>query len=111
MSSSSAPEINPVSPTGLDYEWVTSGATAVALGPTGAAGDLLVGLLIVPQSISPGAVQIIDSTTSNSVFEGGTSSVSTLIPFFVPINAKSVNGAWRVSTGAAVRAMAVGRFT
>lgn len=103
---------NPIVTTGpTDYETVAAGQTAQVLGTAGAAGDYLDHLLIVPATTSPGAVTILDNATSITVFAGGASSVSTLIPFAVPIGAKSVSGAWKVTTGANVSVVAVGEFS
>ena len=96
---------------GSEYETVAASQTAQPLGAAGATGDLLNGLLIIPATTSPGAVTILDNATSIPVFVGGSSSVSTLIPFFVPLGIKSVSGAWKVTTGANVSAIAVGDFT
>lgn len=94
-----------------EYETVAASQTAQVLGTTGAIGDTLDGLLVVPGTTSPGVVTILDGATSIPVFVGGASSVSTLIPFWVQIGAKSVSGAWKVTTGANVSVFATGDFT
>jgi hypothetical protein len=95
-----------------DYETVAASQTAQALGATGAAGDYLLGLLIVPATTSPGAVQIKDgSNGAITVFTGGADSVSNLVPFLVPLGIRSAVGAWQVTTGANVSAIASGSFT
>lgn len=92
------------------YATVAAAQTAQLLGNTGAAGDLLSHLLIVPATTSPGAVSIIDGTgTPITVFAGGT--LSAVVPFPVPLNAKSTGGGWHVTTGANVSVVAVGSFT
>lgn len=102
----------PVEVEGRTYETVAASQTDQALGATGAAGDDLDGLLIVPATTSPGAVSIKDGAGSAiTVFTGGASSVSNLVPFFVPIGARSIAGAWSVTTGANVSVFAVGNFT
>jgi hypothetical protein len=98
------------------YEPVAASATAQILGATGAVGDFLSGVLIVPGTTAAGAVSIIDGNGSNiSIFAGGgTTALTTLIPFFVPIGAKCVNSTtpgWKVTTGANVTAIGVGNFT
>jgi hypothetical protein len=98
------------------YETVAASATAQILGATGAVGDFLSGVLIVPGTTAAGAVSIIDGNGSNiSIFAGGgTTALTTLIPFFVPIGAKCVNATtpgWKVTTGANVTAIGVGNFT
>lgn len=96
---------------GLEYETVAASQTAQVIGPTGAVGDILVGLLVIPATVNPGSVAILDNATSITVFAGGSASVSNLVPFFVPLNMASVNGAWKVTTGANVSVIAVGNFT
>ena len=94
------------------YETVAASQTDQALGATGATGDYLSGLLIIPATTSPGAVSIKDGAGSAiTIFTGGVSSVTTLHSFFVPLNIRSAAGAWQVTTGAAVSAIASGSFT
>ncbi len=95
-----------------DYETVAASQSDQALGATGATGDYLAGVLIVPATTSPGAVSIKDGGGSSiTIFTGGASSVSNLVPFFVPLGAKSAAGAWKITTGASVSAIGVGNFT
>jgi hypothetical protein len=94
-----------------EYETVAASQTAQALGATGAAGDFCSGLLIIPATTSPGAVAILDNSTSTTIFTGGANSVGSLVPFFVPIQAYSTAGAWKITTGANVSVWAVGNFT
>ena len=95
-----------------EYETVVASATTQTLGATGASGDYLVGLLVVPATTSPGNVQIKDGSNSAiTVFTGGASSVSNLVPFFVPLGIRSVQGAWQVTTGSNVSVIGIGEFT
>ena len=95
-----------------EYETVAASATDQVLGATGATSDYLAGLLIVPATTSPGAVSIKDGSGSGiTVFTGGASSVSNLVPFFVPLGIKSTGGAWKVTTGTNVLVIASGNFT
>lgn len=95
-----------------EYEAVAASATTQALGVTGATGDYLAGVLIIPATTSPGAVAIKDGAgTAITIFTGGASSVSNLVPFFVPLGIKSTAGAWQVTTGTNVSAIGVGDFT
>lgn len=97
---------------GTSYETVAASQSAQVMGATGAAGDYLLGVLIVPATTSPGAVTITDGTGSAiTIFAGGSTSVSNLVPFMVPIGAISTSGAWQVTTGTNVSAIGVGRFT
>jgi hypothetical protein len=96
---------------GREYETVAASQTAQVLGATGAVGDDLDGLLVIPATTSPGAVTILDNAISINVFAGGTDSVSNLVPFFIPLGLKSVSGAWKVTTGANVSVIGIGNFT
>jgi hypothetical protein len=104
----------PVS-SGTDYETVAASQTTQMLGATGASGDYLTGVLVVPATTSPGAVAIRDGNGSSiTVFAGGAGSVADLRPFFVPIGASCTatgSPGWQVTTGANVSAIAVGSFT
>ncbi len=96
---------------GSEYETVAASQTAQVLGATGATGDFISGLLVVPATTSPGNVLLLDNATSMTVFTGGASSVSNLVPFFIPLGMTSVSGAWKVTTGANVSVIGVGNFT
>lgn len=94
-----------------EYEKVAASQTAQVIGATGAAGDYIDGLLVVPATTSPGNVILLDNAISITVFTGGADSVSNLVPFFIPLGMISVSGAWKVTTGANVSVVAIGNFT
>lgn len=96
-----------------EYETVAASQTDQVLGATGATGDYLAGVLIVPGTTAAGAVSIKDGAGSAiSIFAGGgTTALTTLIPFFVPLGIKSAAGAWKLTSGANVTALGVGNFT
>jgi hypothetical protein len=94
-----------------EYETVAASQTAQVMGPTGAAGDLIMGILVIPATTSPGNVLLLDNATSITVFTGGASSVSNLVPFMIPLGVKSVSGAWKITTGTNVSCIAIGDFT
>jgi hypothetical protein len=96
-----------------EYETVAASATDQALGATGATGDYLSHLIIVPATAAAGAVSIKDGSGSAiSIFAGGgTTALPTLAPFTVFLGMKSTSGAWKVTTGANVSAIGVGDFT
>lgn len=96
---------------GREYETVAASQTAQVLGATGATGDDLDGLLVIPATTSPGNVLLLDNATSITVFAGGASSVSNLCPFYIPLGMRSVSGAWKVTTGANVSVIGIGNFT
>lgn len=98
---------------GANYETVAASATDQVLGATGAAGDILAGLVIVPATTAPGAVSIKDGAGSAiTVFTGGAASVTELRPIFVDLGNIAATGAgWKVTTGANVSVLAIGAFT
>lgn len=100
---------------GIAYETVAAGQSAQILGATGAVGDYLTGIVIVPATTSPGAVSITDGNGSAiTIFTGGASSVLTLHSWFVPILSKCVNATtpgWKVTTGTNVSVIGIGTFT
>lgn len=90
-----------------DYETVPYSSLSQTLGPVGGAGDVLSKLVI---SIS--------NTTANKVYlnDGSADSV-VIVPsgaaigiYSVDIGARSVNGAWKVTTDTNSSVVAVGRF-
>jgi hypothetical protein len=94
------------------YETVAASQTAQVLGSTGAIGDVLYGMHVVPTTTSPGSIAVLDSSTSMPVFAGGASSLACLAPFWINLNGmKSVNGAFKITTGAGLSVIAVGKFT
>lgn len=94
-----------------EYETVAASQTAQTLGATGATGDYISGILVIPATTSPGNVLLLDNATSITVFAGGATSVSNLVPFFIPLGMISVSGAWKITTGANVSCIGIGNFT
>lgn len=105
----------PVTQGGRARETVAASQTDQVLGATGAAGDILDGLLVVPASTSPGNVLIQDGNGSEiTVFAGGATSVADLKPFFIPLGLialATTSPGWKITTGANVSVIAVGKFT
>ncbi len=94
------------------YETVAAGQTDQALGATGATGDILQRVVIIPANTSPGAVSIKDGAGSDiTIFAGGASSLDVATPFVVELGMKSASGAWKITTGADVSAIGIGKFT
>jgi hypothetical protein len=94
-----------------EYETVAASQTAQVLGATGATGDYISGILVIPATTTPGVVTLLDNATSIPVFVGGASSVSNLVPFFISLGMISVSGAWKITTGANVSCIGIGNFT
>ena len=93
------------------YETVAASQTAQALGANGRAGDYIERIIIIPASVSPGVVALLDNATSINILPGGASSLTELKPIVVDLGMVSVSGAWKITTGASVSVIAVGRFT
>lgn len=94
-----------------EYETVAASQTAQVLGPTGATGDYISHLVVIPANLNPGNILLLDNATSITLFAGGTGSVTTLHPFTIDLRMISVSGAWKVTTGASVSVIGVGNFT
>lgn len=94
------------------YETIAASQTDQAMGATGAAGDYLAGIVVVPATTSPGVIQIKDGGGSAiTVFTGGATSVASLTPFYIELGLVSLSGAWKITTGANVSAIGIGTFT
>jgi len=93
-----------------DYETVAASQTDQVLGTTGAAGDLLVGLIITVGTAATAAVSIKDGTGS-SIPVMPNSPGGGLGTYPVPLGIVSVDAGWKVTTGAGSTVIAVGRFT
>lgn len=91
------------------YETVAASQTDQVIGPTGAAGDLLERVIcVVTTSGANGIVSIKD----------GSGSAISIVPASAPLGVhvvelgiRSSSGAWKVTTGSAATAIAVGDFT
>jgi len=91
------------------YETVAASQTAQVMGTTGKAGDFLSHVILQPTTTAMGTCIIYDNTTAVFTFTTGT--LSDLRPIVYPANAVSVNGAWKVTTGANGTATVFGDFT
>jgi hypothetical protein len=101
-----------VTPSSAEYETVAASQTDQMMGVTGAIGDTIEGILVIPASTSPGAISIEDGSTNTTVFAGGASSVTSLIPFYIPLNnIATVSGGWEITTGANVSCIVFGTFS
>jgi hypothetical protein len=91
------------------YQDVAASQTATVLGSTGATGDWLDGVLVIPETTAAGTVALLDNATSVNIFVTGT--LSDLAPIYVKMGCVSKNGAWKITTGANVHIRAIGNFT
>lgn len=93
------------------YEAAPASATT-KMGSTGAIGDFLESVVIVPGTTSPGAVQIQDGAASAiTIFTGGATSVADLKPFTVRVGIRAAGAGWNIIVGANVTAIGTGIFT
>lgn len=92
-----------------DYETVAKSQTGQVLGATGALGDYLERLIIVPETTGAGTIALLDGNNSTNVFVTGT--LADLTPIVLEMNMHSETGAWSITTGDNVHVIAVGAFT
>ena len=94
----------------FDYETVAASQSDQVLGVTGALGDFLHSLICVVATAATAQVQIKD----------GSGPAITVLPnspgggvgtYVIELNIVSTSGAWKVTTGAGVSVIAIGRFT
>lgn len=87
----------------------SSSAQVLAGSGSGANGDFLDHLVIVPETTAAGTVSITDGSGSAiNVLVTGT--LADLRPIEVSVQAVSTLGPWKVTTGANVHVIAVGYF-
>ncbi len=95
---------------GKAYETVAASQSAQVMGGGGATGDYLSHVNVQPTSTAPGVVTILDNAVEVHAYPGGTVAAD-LKPFTIPIDAVSVSGAWKITTGANVKVTAYGTFS
>jgi ABC-type thiamine transport system ATPase subunit len=94
-------------PFGTFYETVAASQTAQVLGVTGAAGDTLMRLIITVSTAASSTVTLLDNATSYAIMAANTP----IGVYVIEINAVSVSGAWKITTGAGATVLAVGNFS
>lgn len=98
-----------------EYKAIAASQSNILLGASGAVGDYLMSLVIVPATVDAGQVSIKDGNGGSIiVFTGGTGSVTNLATITVPLSIKAAAATtpgWRVTTGANVSVIATGNFT
>lgn len=82
---------------------------SVLQSSSGATGDYIDHIVVVPATTSPGVVTLLDNVTSITVFTGGT--VSDIKTWDIPLRMVSRSGAWKITTGSNVSVIAVGKFS
>jgi len=94
-------------PFGTTYETVAASQTAQVLGGTGAIGDTLVRLIVTVNTTASSTVTILDGSTSIAIMPA----LTPVGVYSIAIEANSVSGPWKVTTGAGVTVLAVGNFS
>jgi hypothetical protein len=98
--------------TGKYVAVAASQSAATIQASAGAVGDYLDHVVVVPATTAPGVVTILDNATPLISYPGGgTTALLTLTPFTIYVGAVSSSGAWKITTGANVSVLAVGRFS
>lgn len=96
----------------FEHELVAASQTAQVLGATGAKGDYLDAILIMPATVGCGVVTLLDGAVSIPIFVGGgTTALLSVLPVRVEVKLVSQTGAWKITTGANVAALGIGNFT
>lgn len=96
-----------------DYVAVPASTSNQILGTTGAVGDYLATILVIPATTTPGAITVKDGSggTPMTVFAGGAASINDLRPFNLALGLPSKLVGWYITTGANVSVVAAGTFT
>lgn len=94
-------------PYGFPYETVAAGQTAQVLGGNGATGDYLDKIVAIVATSATSTISIIDGSTSISLMAANTP----IGTYVLPLGVLSATGPWKVTTGAGVSVIAVGRFS
>ena len=93
------------------YKTVAASQTDAALGAgNGQKGDFLESVICVVATAATAATSIKDGSGS-AISILANSPGSGVGTYVIPINAFSTSGAWKVTTGAGVSVIAVGRFS
>lgn len=90
-----------------DYETVAAGQTDQSCGPTGAAGDELVRVIVTVATSATGTCSIKDGSGSAIPITAANTPIGV---YSVDVGARSTGGAWKITTGAGATAIAVGSF-
>jgi hypothetical protein len=94
-------------PYAVFYETVAASQTAQVLGDTGAKGDILKNLIITVTATATSTVTLLDNSTAY-VLTAATTPVGV---YMLTLDAQSVSGAWKITTGAGATVFATGQFT
>lgn len=83
--------------------------TTLTGGATGAVGDYIENIIVIPETTGAGTIALLDGTTSVNILVTGT--LGDLKPLIIPIRARAKNsGGWSITTGANVHVKVSGNF-
>lgn len=94
---------------GYQYETVAASQTAQVLGTAGAAGDYLHRLIVTVNTALTSTVTLTDGVTAIPIVPANIGAGVGVIN--VEVNAASLTSGWKVTTGAGVTVVAVGKFS
>ena len=94
-------------PYAVFYETVAASQTAQVLGVTGGKGDILKTLVITVSTAASSTVALLDNATSYAIMAANTP----IGVYTIQLDAQSVSGAWKITTGAGATVFATGNFT
>lgn len=102
----------PVSVQGVagEYETVAASQTDQAMGATGAVGDYLDHCTLMVATAATAAT-VIEDGSSTAIFSFANSPGGGIGTYVINVRARSVTGAWTLTTGAGVSVVCVGDFT
>jgi hypothetical protein len=95
------------SPFGVTYEYIPASTTAQVLGNNGAIGDTIMRVVATVTGLTTNSLTLLDGATSYVLVPTGTA----IGVYSIDIIADSINGAWKITTGSNVTAIAVGDFS
>lgn len=98
---------SPVRVGGERYETVAASQTAQVLGIAGSVGDFVSRLIITVGTAASSTVALLDSATSIPIMAANTA----IGVYTVELGIRSVEGPWKITTGAGATVVAVGAFT
>lgn len=93
-------------------DYVTVAAATADQVITNKKGTVLQRVILIPANTSPGEVSFQEGAagTNRVIFAGGALSVNTLTPIVVELGIRAISDGFRLSTGADISAVVVGKF-
>jgi len=96
----------------IKYETVAASQTAQALGAVGKTGDVIIRLIVtVTTSGANGTCSLIDSSGGGAVTIALVPASTPLGVHVIDLGIRSTDGGWKVTTGSAATALAIGYFS